>query len=67
MSDPADDLPDSGSGTGADDESPALSQEALGGAEVTGGTHAPVLAGDDVRPGPELTDTPQAGGTEPTD
>lgn len=28
---------------------------------------APVLAGDDVRPGPELTDEPRAGGVEPTD
>lgn len=29
---------------------------------------APVLGiGDDVRPGPETTDEPQAGATEPTD
>lgn len=28
---------------------------------------APALAGEDVRAGPEFTDTPQAGGTEPSD
>ncbi len=36
-------------------------------ADTTGVAEAPVVAGDDVRPGPEFTDEPVAGATEPSD
>jgi hypothetical protein len=51
-------------------------QDDSGTADVTGAAppmssgdpdDAPLLTGDDVRLGPEQTDMPQAGGTEPTD
>ncbi len=43
----------------ADDAQPAVQADA--------GEAPPVPAGDDVRVGPEQSDEPQAGATEPTD
>ncbi len=41
--------------------------DVLPGTDTSGAAEAPELAGDDVRPGPELTDEPAAGATEPSD
>ena len=45
----------------------AAAEDVLPGTDTSGVAEAPELAGDDVRPGPELTDEPAAGATEPSD
>lgn len=54
-------------GTGDRPDEPVTGYADAVGADVGGSTEAPVVSGDDVRPGPEFTDTPAAGATEPSD
>jgi hypothetical protein len=52
---------------GAHDDRPSATNEQTPAPQADQGDAAPPPAGDDVRVGPERSDQPQAGATEPTD